>query len=84
MKKDCDDPEYHCAVLLQEWMERQFGMATSIPNNLETTLKVTKEDHPSNQRLLDIHDTTEDAARLLMSCQNHVCTQYCMRKRKYL
>ena len=84
MKQNYDDPDFHCATLLQEWVERQFGMATSVPNNLETQLQPTKDTHPSKQRLQDIDNTTHDAARLLMSCQNHMCTNYCMRKRKYL
>ena len=58
-------------------------MVASIPHNMEETIKVTKENHPSRQRFEDIENIDEDAARLLMSCQNHVCTNFCMQKRQY-
>ena len=72
---------YPAASFLHLWMQQQFGMVSSLPNNLQDNIKITKQTHPCRQRLEDVDDITEDAARLLLSCQNHVCTDYCMRKR---
>ena len=72
------------ASLIDLWMKRTFGMTTHIPNDLMFIEKPSKQNHPAKKYLQEVDDLAVDAAHLCLSCQFHVCTNYCLKKRKYL
>jgi hypothetical protein len=80
---DCD-LEHHRAEVLQSWVEQDFAMTTSLPDNFQPSIpsNVSPDQHPASKKLSQVKDLESDLSNLLMTVQNHVCTGYCMRKRK--
>jgi hypothetical protein len=81
------DMEYERARVYQEWVETDLAMITSIPEKFDKAdinIDMKGEAHPASTRLHDVTDLSLDGTKLLMSVQTHVCTTYCMKKRKIL
>jgi hypothetical protein len=80
------DMEHERARIYQDWVERDLAMTANLPakHDNKTDIDVKKEKHPAYTRLHDVKDLEEDGAKLLLSVQNHMCTNYCMKKRKIL
>ena len=76
-----DDEEK--ARIVKEWMEKHVGLVADIPNSYYAKQKRKEFEHPSNKRLCEVIDLTEDNIQLCRTCQYHVCTDYCLKKRKY-
>lgn len=84
-----DDIEEERAGIYQRWAETELCMTTAIPEVFDTTeYKPNLEDrnHPASTRLSACYENNlwEDGAKILLSMQNHKCTDYCLRKRKIL
>ena len=75
------------AAFLQQWVEKSFNMTTGVgfdlPNEIEKK-DMNLESHPSKAYYGEQEDKKEDARQCLLCMQQHVCSAYCMRKRKYL
>jgi hypothetical protein len=89
MKRDIsNDLEHERAKVYQRWAENDLCITTRIPDKTDDpdriNIKIKKEDHPANKRLSEINDIDIDGAKLLLTTQTHLCTEYCMRKRKIL
>jgi hypothetical protein len=80
------DLEHHRAQILQSWVEQDFAMTTSLPDNFQPSgaKNVSPDQHPASKKLSQVEDLELDLSNFLMTVQNHVCTAYCMRKRKIL
>lgn len=81
--------EMERAQLYKEWLEKELCMTTSIPerfNSRSYKPLVENSQHPASTNLKDISTELldEDGTKLLMTVQNHCCTDYCLRKRKRL
>ena len=69
------------AEIIKEWAEKQVGLSAAVPSEFDFNQPVAKEDHPAGSYLMEQEDLTKDAVKLAKCCQNHICTNYCMRKR---
>ena len=76
--------EFESARILQDWMESQFAMTASIPEHMQNSTPMDKENHPARKRLSDVNDLAMDGAHFCLTTQHHVCTEYCLRKRRFL
>ena len=70
------------AELLKDWAEDTVGLAAAIPPQYDFEGEIDKKDHPARYHLSDINNIQEDAVKLVKTCQYHICTDYCMRKRR--
>jgi len=74
------------AKLLQEWVEKKYRMTATIPTGFDIALSDSqnRKNHPAIFRFSDITDHKKDAINCLLYMQQHHCSNYCMRKRKYI
>ena len=75
--------EMYKAAVLQQWAERQFGMTAMAPP-VSLTGIMKRQKHPASIRFRDVNNLNEDASCLLFKCQNHSCSDYCLRKRNHM
>jgi hypothetical protein len=90
MRREADSTiaadQYHASIL-EEWAKRHFAMTASIPSNTDLASDAPHgAKHPAAKTLSSLgeNEYRQDAADLLRTCQNHMCTMYCMRQRKFL
>ncbi len=79
-----DDMEVARARVYQEWTENDLCMTASLPNDFERPVSLQGKHHPASRPLSEVKDIKQDAVDLMLTVQNHVCTDYCMRKRTVL
>lgn len=79
-----DDMELARAKVYQEWTENDLCMTASLPNDFERPVSLQGKHHPASRVLSEVKDMKQDAVDLMLTVQNHVCTDYCMRKRTVL
>ena len=71
------------------WAEEVFGMSATFPKSTATSKLPTseKEQKRNNikscgERLAEVSDYDKDKVQLCSACQIHLCSNYCLRKRK--
>lgn len=89
LKRDIvHDLEYERASIYQEWAERELAMTASLPDDVDLSSfeQPTSENHPASVKLKDVPKSglKADGMNFQVTTQYHICTDYCMRKRKYL
>ena len=70
------------AGLVKDWAESTVGLTAAIPPHLDFDEPIENEEHPSRFYLTETEDLQLDAIKFAKTTQNHVCTDYCMRKRR--
>ena len=73
------------AQILQQWVEGQLRMTASLPDlsDQKKPAKKNSANHPSNFYYSDKENLYQDSIDCLLHMQQHVCSSYCLRKRKY-
>ena len=75
--------------ILGDYIQREWQMTAQLPISEGVKKgpgrpKKQKRNHPASEEFTDQFDTINDSRKLLETCQYHVCSDYCMKKRKYL
>lgn len=78
------DNEKLKASLIHDWAKNNYGMTAAIPQEYTRPDTNNVKSHPATQTFTEQTNLTEDAVNLCYTCQNHICTDYCLRKRRYL
>jgi len=79
----CTKDEFAASVLAQ-WAEQTLGLTAKVipsPHSIDQTDQAPQ--HPSSRNFSEVHNNlADDANAFLYTCQEHVCTDYCLRKRR--
>ena len=69
------------AQFLSTWAQKSLGMTCNLPIPKEH-IDSTKENNPAKKYFFEVEEHMQDQAECLYFFQQHICSAYCLRKRK--